>query len=144
MADNTETRHTEVAVTDDRTDDTQGGGERDALAELRARLEAALDEVRPKIRRAFEELDDKFDAAVADIRPRARNAVREVGPKVNEFVADLQPRLDSVLQRLQVRIDEMRQELEERAARTRETGRPVGEIGSGHADDDSKEDGAGI
>lgn len=132
-------------MTDDRRDDAHDGGERDALAELRTRLDAALDEVGPKIRKAFEELDNKFDAAVADIRPRAQNAVREVGPKVNEFVADLQPRLDSLLQRLQVRIDEMRQDLEDRAARTRETGRPVGEIGPGTTDDETKDDGgAGI
>jgi hypothetical protein len=44
-----------------------------------------------------------------------------------------------------VRIDEMRQDLEDRAARTRETGQPVGEIGPAQADDEAKEDGgAGI
>ena len=45
-----------------------------------ARLEAAIDEVRPKIRRALEELDAKVDEAVADIRPKAQNAMDEVRP----------------------------------------------------------------
>jgi ElaB/YqjD/DUF883 family membrane-anchored ribosome-binding protein len=127
---------------DDDRAEPQDGSERDALAELRNRLEAALDEVRPKIRRAFEELDGKVDAAIADLRPRAQGAVKEVGPKVNEFVADLQPRLDALLQRLQVRIDELRQDLDERAARSREAGRPVAEIGPGESDDETRDDGA--
>jgi len=126
--------NSEVAVDDDRKE-PQDGGDRDPLAELRIRLDAALDEMRPKIRKAFEELDSKVDAAVADISPRVRSAVHEGGAKVNEFVADLQPRLDSLLQRLQVRIDEMRQDLEDRASRSSE-GRPVGEIGPGDVTDD--------
>jgi ABC-type transporter Mla subunit MlaD len=91
---------------------------RDALADLQARVEAAIDEVRPKIRRALEELDAKVDAAVADIRPKAKSAMRDVQPKVDQFVADVQPRLDSLLQRLQAKIDELRRDLDARASRS--------------------------
>ena len=49
-----------------------GEGRRDPVKELQARLEAAIDEVRPKIRRALEELDARVDEAVAEVRPRAR------------------------------------------------------------------------
>jgi len=113
-------------------DDT-GSSRRDPLAELQARVEAALDEVRPKIKRALEELDQKVDAAVAEIKPRAKNAMKEVQPKVDQFVADVQPRLDSLLQRLSARIDELRRDLDERAARTggRDDTTPAGQLGSG-------------
>lgn len=106
---------------------------RDPLRELQARVEAAIDEVRPKIRRALEELDTKVDQAVADIKPRAQAAVRDVQPKVDQFVADVQPRLDSLLEKLQSKIDEIRRDLDDRATRrgggtNRE---PAGNIGSG-------------
>lgn len=107
---------------------------RDALADLQARVEAAIDEVRPKIRRALDELETKVDAAVAEVKPRARSAMREVQPKVDQFVADVQPRIDAVLSKVQSRIDELRRELDERATRTttrNEPSRPAGEIGPG-------------
>jgi ElaB/YqjD/DUF883 family membrane-anchored ribosome-binding protein len=97
----------------------QDAGRRDPVKELQARIEAAIDEVRPKIRKALEELDTRVDEAVADIRPKARNAMDEVRPKVDQFVADVQPRLDSLLNRLQQRIEELRRDLDERATRTR-------------------------
>lgn len=105
-----------------------GGARRDPVKDLQARLEAAIDEVRPKIRKAFDELDAKVDEAVADIRPRAQNAMNEVRPKVDQFVADVQPRLDTLLDRLQQRIEELRRDLDTRASRTN---RPAGEIGTG-------------
>lgn len=105
---------------------------RDAIADLQARVEAAIEEVRPKIRRALEELDAKVDAAVADIRPRAQSAMREVQPKVDQFVSDVQPRLDSLLQRLQTKIDELRRDLDARATRPgrEEAVTPAGELAS--------------
>jgi ElaB/YqjD/DUF883 family membrane-anchored ribosome-binding protein len=105
-------------------------GRRDPVKELQARIEAAIDEVRPKIRRALEELDARVDEAVADIKPRARNALDEVRPKVDQFVADVQPRLDSLLQRLQRKIEELRRDLDERAARSKagESDAPVAQL----------------
>lgn len=116
---------------DDTSGTTGGGGDRrDPVKDLQARLEAAIDEVRPKIRRALDELDARVDEAVADIKPRAQSAMNEVRPKVDQFVADVQPRLDSLLDRLQQRIEELRRDLDTRAARTT---RPAGEIGAGAA-----------
>jgi ElaB/YqjD/DUF883 family membrane-anchored ribosome-binding protein len=117
------------------TDDTTASGDsrRDPVKDLQARLEAAIDEVRPKIRKALDELDARMDEAVADIRPRAQNAINEVRPKVDQFVADVQPRLDSLLDRLQQRIEDLRRDLDTRAART---GRP-GELGAGTGDVDA-------
>lgn len=114
----------------DETSGPTGGGEgrRDPVKDLQARLEAAMDEVRPKIRKALDELDARVDEAMADIRPRAQSAMDEVRPKVDQFVADVQPRLDSLLDRLQNRIEELRRDLDSRASRT---GRPAGEIGAG-------------
>jgi ElaB/YqjD/DUF883 family membrane-anchored ribosome-binding protein len=113
----------------DETSGTTGGGDRrDPVKDLQARLEAAIDEVRPKIRKALDELDARVDEAVADIRPRAQNAMNEVRPKVDQFVADVQPRLDSLLDRLQQRIEELRRDLDTRASRTQ---RAAGEIGAG-------------
>jgi ElaB/YqjD/DUF883 family membrane-anchored ribosome-binding protein len=93
---------------------------RDPVKDLQARLEAAIDEVRPKIRKAMEELDSRVDEAMADVRPRAQQAMQEVRPKVDQFVADVQPRLDSLLHRLQNKIEELRKDLDERAAKTSE------------------------
>jgi hypothetical protein len=116
------------------TDDTTGSGSRrDPVKDLQARLEAAIDEVRPKIRKALDELDARMDEAVADIKPRAQSAINEVRPKVDQFVADVQPRLDSLLDRLQQRNEDLRRDLDTRATRT---GRP-GEIGAGGADMDA-------
>jgi ElaB/YqjD/DUF883 family membrane-anchored ribosome-binding protein len=116
----------------DETSGTTGGGDdrRDPVKDLQTRLEAAMDEVRPKIRKALDELDARVDEAMADIRPRAQNAMNEVRPKVDQFVADVQPRLDSLLDRLQVRIEELRRDLDSRATRTN---RPAGEIAAGEA-----------
>lgn len=97
--------------------DPGGSSRGDPLRDLQARVEAALDEVRPKIRKALEELDTKVDAAVEDLRPRAQNAMREVQPKVDQFVADIQPRLDSLLDRLQTKLNELRRDLDARATR---------------------------
>jgi hypothetical protein len=106
---------------------------RDALSDLQARVEAAIDDVRPKIRRALDELDAKVDAAVADLKPRAKSAMREVQPKVDKLMADVQPRLDAILERLQAKIDDLRRDLDARASRrTREeAGTTAGEIGPG-------------
>jgi hypothetical protein len=109
---------------------------RDALSDLQVRLEAALDELRPKIRSAFEELDSKVDAALADVKPRAQSAMREVRPKVDQFVADVQPRLVAMLQSLQTKIDDLRRDLDERAARRSDrTNAVMGEIGPGDESD---------
>jgi ElaB/YqjD/DUF883 family membrane-anchored ribosome-binding protein len=110
-----------------------GGGRRDPVKEFQARVEAAIDDVRPKIRKALEELDTRVDEAMADIRPKAQNAMDEVRPRVDQFVSDVQPRLDSLLQRLQSRIEELRKDLDERAARTSARGddtaqTPAGEL----------------
>ena len=88
---------------------------RDVLADLEARIDAAIEEVRPKVRRAMEELDARVDAAVSDLRPRVESAMEDVKPRVDRFIADIQPRLDSALQRIQAKIAELRKELEERA-----------------------------
>lgn len=116
---------------EDRRDTEERGGVRDTLRELQARLDAAFDELSPKVRKAFEDLDNRVDAAVADLKPRAQSAMKEVQPRVDAFVADVQPRLDSVLQRLQARIEEFRRELDERAARSSQPRTPAGEIGPG-------------
>jgi ElaB/YqjD/DUF883 family membrane-anchored ribosome-binding protein len=112
------------------TSPDRGSGRRDPVKELQARIEAAIDDVRPKIRRALEELDARVDEAVADIKPRARNAMDEVRPKLDQLVADVQPRLDSLLQRLQRKIEELRRDLDERAVRSKggETFTPAGEL----------------
>jgi len=122
-------------------DDREGtGNDRDTATESVSRIDTALDEIRDGLRKAMEELDARIDAALAEIRPRAQAALREVGPGVNEFIADVQPRLDALLQRIQVRINELRQDLEQRAARTREPGRPIGEIGPADEDESGKDD----
>lgn len=90
---------------------------RDPLKELESRIERAIEEARPKVKRALEELDSRVDAAVNEIRPRVESAMEDVKPKVDRFVADIQPRLDAALQRIQSRIAELRRDLEERAAR---------------------------
>lgn len=107
---------------------TRGDDKRDPLRELQAKVESALDDVRPKIRRALEELESRVDEALNDIRPRAQAAVREVQPRVDQFVADVQPRLDGLLERLQQRIEELRRDLDARAARTGGGGEPIAEL----------------
>lgn len=93
---------------------------RDPLAELEARVDAAIEEARPKVKRALEELDATVDAAVAEIRPRVEDAMEDVRPRVDRFLADAQPRLDSILKRVESRIGELRRDLEDRAARERQ------------------------
>jgi hypothetical protein len=116
----------------DHNEETGERRRKDALGELQARIEAAVDEVRPKIKRAFEELDAKVDAAVADLKPRAQSAMRDVQPKVDQFVAEVQPRLDTLLERIQAKIDDLRRDLDARAARSRdEESRPAAQISSG-------------
>lgn len=116
---------------EDRRDTEARGGVRDTLRELQTRLDAAFDELGPKVRKAFEELDNRVDAAVADLKPRAQSAMKEMKPRVDAFVADVQPRIDSVLERLQARIEELRHDLDERAARSSQPRAPIGEIGPG-------------
>lgn len=114
-------------------DETGSGGEgrsrRDAISDLQARVEAALEEVRPKIKRALEELDAKVDAAVDELKPRAQSAREKVQPKIDQYVADIQPRLDSLLERLQAKINELRRDLDARAERQRGPDEPVGPAG---------------
>ncbi len=94
---------------------------RDVLADLEARIDAAIEEARPKFRKAFEELDARVDSAVKELRPRVDDAMEDVKPRVDRFLADVQPRLDGLLQKVQAKIAELRKELEQRAARS-ETG----------------------
>jgi ElaB/YqjD/DUF883 family membrane-anchored ribosome-binding protein len=110
--------------------DGGGADRRDSLKELQARVEAAIEEARPKVRRALDELDSRVDAAMADIRPKAQSAMDDVKPKVDQFVADVQPRLDSLLSRLQTKIEDLRRDLDERATRTAQKAdaRPAGEL----------------
>ena len=121
----------------------EGSGEqrpkRDPLADLEARIDRAIEEVRPKVKRAFEEMDSRVDAAVKELRPRMESAMEDVRPRIDRFVAELQPRLDAALERIQARIAELRRDLEERAARGDEaegrtalprTGETTGEPGS--------------
>ena len=105
-----------------------GEGRRDPFRDLQARVEAAIDEVRPKIKRAFEELDAKVDAAVADLKPRAQTAMKDVQPKVDQFVADVQPGLDSLLERLAAKIEDLRRDLDTRATRSSQADLPIGEL----------------
>lgn len=91
---------------------------RDALADLEARIDAAIEEVRPKLKKAFEELDARVDSAIQDLKPRVDEAMDDVRPRVDRFVTDIQPRLDGVLQKVQAKIAELRTELEERAHRS--------------------------
>jgi ABC-type transporter Mla subunit MlaD len=127
-------------------DDTDTGGaqSRDAVKELQARVEAAIDEVRPKIRKALDELDTRVDAAMAEVRPRAQSAIDDVKPKVDQFVADVQPRLDSLLSRLQSKIDDLRRDLDERATRTSQKAgqTPAGQLPP-VASDPSRDEGPG-
>lgn len=111
------------------------GGRWDSLRDLQTRVEAAIEEVRPKLRKALEELDAKVDAAVADMKPRAESARRAVQPKVDQLVTDMQPRLDSLLERLAAKIEGLRRDLDARASRGREEERePAGQIGRGVVD----------
>lgn len=110
---------------DDVNESGSAGGRRDPLRDLQARVESAVDDVRPKIRRALEELETRVEEAVNEMRPRAQAAMRDVQPKVDQFVADVQPRLDTLLERLQQKIEELRRDLNTRAARDRE---PIGEL----------------
>ena len=107
--------------------DREQRSRRDALADLEARIDAAIEEVRPKVKRAMEELDARVDAAVADLRPRVESAMEDVRPRVDRFLADIQPRLDSALQRMQAKIAELRTDLEARAGRG-EKSEPAGAL----------------
>ena len=92
-----------------------GQQKRDPLADLEARIDRAIDEVRPKVKRALEELDARVDSAVKELKPRMESAMEDVKPRVDRFVADIQPRLDAALERIQSRIAELRRDLEDRA-----------------------------
>jgi ElaB/YqjD/DUF883 family membrane-anchored ribosome-binding protein len=109
----------------DETQDT--GPKKDPLRDLQERVEAAIEDVRPKLRRALDELDQRVDEAVREVKPRAESAMREVQPRVDRLVADVQPRLDSLLSRLQGRIDELRRDLDSRASRAGERGNTADE-----------------
>lgn len=91
---------------------------RDPLADLEARIDAAIEEVRPKFRKAFDELEARVDSAVKDLKPRVDEAMDDVRPRVDSFLADAQPRLDGLLQKIQSKIAELRKDLEDRAARS--------------------------
>lgn len=97
------------------------GSGRDPLRDLEARIDAAIEEVRPKVKRALEELDARVDSAVEEMRPRFESAMEDVRPRVDRFLADVQPRLDSALERIQAKISELRKDLEERAAQREKT-----------------------
>lgn len=116
-------------MNDEVGNDSETRGRRDPIRELQDRIEAALDEVRPKIKRALEELDAKVDAAVEEMKPRAQQAKEKVQPKVDQFMSDMQPRLDTLLERLQAKIDDLRRDLDTRANRDREYTGPAGQIG---------------
>jgi hypothetical protein len=91
---------------------------RDPLGDLEARIDAAIEEVRPKLRKAFDELEARVDSAVKDLKPRVDEAMDDVRPRVDSFLADAQPRLDGLLQTIQSKIAELRKDLEDRAARS--------------------------
>lgn len=90
---------------------------RDILGDLESRIDAAIEEARPKLKKAFEELDARVDSAVRELRPRVDDAMEDVKPRVDRFVADVQPRLDGLLRRVESKIAEIRRDLENRAAR---------------------------
>ncbi|HSH46578.1 MAG TPA: hypothetical protein VK966_12110 [Longimicrobiales bacterium] len=109
----------------------QGQGQqdrRDPLRDLEARIDAAIDEVRPRVKRALEELDTKVDQAVSELRPRVDSAMEDVKPRIDQFISDMQPRLDSALRRVQDRIAELRRDLEDRANRPGSSDQPAGAL----------------
>lgn len=131
-------------------DKTQGPKpRRDPLGDLEARIDAAIEEVRPKFRKAFDELEARVDSAVKDLKPRVDEAMDDVRPRVDSFLADAQPRLDGLLQKIQSKIAELRKELEDRAARS-EAKRDVTalprtpEAGGGIDEDDRPGTGPGV
>ena len=67
-----------------------------------------------------------LDAAIDEVRPRVEAAVREVEPRVDRFIRDVQPRLDSLVARLQKGLDDLRRDLDVRAKRA--SGPPSGHI----------------
>jgi chromosome segregation ATPase len=113
----------EATVTEQQNHEKQP--RRDVLAELEARIDAAIEEARPKFRKALEELDARVDSAVKELRPRVDDAMEDVKPRVDRFVADVQPRLDGLLEKVQAKIAELRRELEQRAARSDRAGSDV-------------------
>lgn len=129
----------EAQLTDPNDSPRDAGTRRDPLHDLHARIDAALEDVRPKLKKALDELDAKVDAAVAEIKPRAQAAMREVQPKVDQLVNDMQPRLDTLLKRLQAKIEELRHELDTRAAKRAEKDEaegPVAELPPGESQDE--------
>jgi len=89
-------------------------GKSNAFDELEAKIEAALDDLRPKLRQMAEGVGDRVSAAKESAQPR-----------LDQLVAGMQPRIDSLLQKMQAGLDDIRRDLEERATRAR------------HADDES-------
>jgi len=69
-----------------------GSRRKDPVKDLQARLEAAIDDVRPKIRKVLDELDARMEEAARDIKPRAQNAMNDVKPKIEELRKDLDGR----------------------------------------------------
>lgn len=90
---------------------------RDPLKDLEARIDAAVEEVRPKMKKVMEELDARVDSAVEELRPRFDSAMEDVRPRVDRFISEIQPRLDSALERIQAKITELRRDLEDRASK---------------------------
>lgn len=94
--------------------DQERKAKRDPLAELESRIDAAIEDARPKLKKALEELDARVDAAMKEVRPRVDSAMEDVRPRVDQLLSDAQPRLDSVLARIQLKIGELRDSLEAR------------------------------
>lgn len=110
---------------------------RDAFAELESRIDAALSELRPKVRRAFDEMEGRMDSAM-----------KQAQPKVDRLLEDMQPRMDALLDGLQRKIEALRKDIEVRARRStarREPAQPSGVLApppedAGESDEAAPED----
>ncbi|MEX2584364.1 MAG: hypothetical protein WD766_13935 [Gemmatimonadota bacterium] len=102
-----------------------GGNRRDAFDDLQAKLERAIEDLKPKVRKALDELDATVDSALSDLKPKVDAKMREAQPRVDSILSDVQPRMDSLLRRMQAKLEEVRVDLESRANRgTAEGGAP--------------------
>jgi len=90
--------------------------------DLQSRIERALEDLRPKVRKAWEELDSTVDSALSDLRPKVDEKMKRAQPKVDSFVSDVQPKIDSMLRKMQTKLEEVRQDLESRATRANSRG----------------------
>lgn len=95
-------------------------GRSNAFDELEAKIESALEDLRPKLKQMAEGMGDRVNAARESAQPR-----------LDQLVAGMQPRIDSLLQKMQAGLDDIRRDLEERATRARQTdGEPTPGDGS--------------